>query len=152
MGMSGSVVLHNRSYYAARGVRFPMDQGSAAAPEFASLPRIVLGSDNHLLSSTMHQALHQAGFTVDLAYDYIHLENLWQQRHHEVVLVEVAYPHSVEPAIHTAQRIKQQDGRQFIAYLADAALHNELTGDAIFFRDARSLPGALRECLEASPR
>jgi DNA-binding response OmpR family regulator len=101
----------------------------------------------------MQQALHQAGFTVDLAHDYIHLENLWQQHRHEIVLLEVAYPHSVDPAVHTALRLKQQDSRQFIAYLADPSLSNSgLAGDAVFPRDARHLPEALRQHLEALPR
>lgn len=129
-----------------------MDDAPSSEPAF-SPPRIVLGSDNYHLSRAMKQSLHEAGFTVDLAYDYIHLESLWQQHHHEIVLIEVAYHHSIEPAVHTALRLKQQDASQFVGYLADAVLANSgLTGDAVFPRDARHLPEALRHHLPALPR
>jgi PleD family two-component response regulator len=113
---------------------------------FSPSLRILLSSDNHRLISPLRNALLRAGFFVDLASDYRHLELLWQQLRHDVVLLEVTYPDSVEPATETALSIKRQDAQQFIGYLADSALQmSGLTGDAIFSRDARSLPKALRD-------
>lgn len=111
-------------------------------------PRVLLSSDNHRLISPLRNSLLKAGFYVDLASDYRHLEMLWQQLRHEVVLLEVTYPDSIESATEAALRIKGQDTQQFIGYLADAGLQmSGLTGDAIFSRDARKLPNALREAL-----
>jgi CheY-like chemotaxis protein len=110
--------------------------------------RILLGSDNRHLISAISSGLLGAGFNVDTADDYHHLEKLWQQLRHEVVLFEVSHPESVESATASALRIKRQDAQQFIAYLADSDLFmSGLTGDAIFSRDARQLPQALRETL-----
>lgn len=113
-----------------------------------SLPRVLLSSDNHHLVSSLRNALLRAGFNVDLASDYTHLEMLWGQLRHDVVLLEVSYPASIEPATEAALRIKRQDAQQFIGYLADTSLQmNGLTGDAIFSRDAHKLPRALRAAL-----
>jgi PleD family two-component response regulator len=113
-----------------------------------STPRILLSSDNHHLVSPLRNSLLRAGFNVDLASDYSHLEMLWQQLRHDVVLFEVSYPSSVESATESALRIKRQDAQQFIAYLADANLQaGGLIGDAIFSRDAHKLPQALRAVL-----
>jgi CheY-like chemotaxis protein len=116
---------------------------------FSPTPRILLSSDNHRFISPLRNALLKAGYLVDLASDYRHLELLWQQLHHDVVLLEVTYPGSVESATEAALRIKSQDAQQFIGYLADAVLQmSGLTGDAIFSRDAQKLPGALRDALD----
>ena len=113
------------------------------------LPRILLGSDNQHLISAVSNVLLKAGFDVQTADDYDHLETLWQESRHDVVLLEVSHPDSVESATAAALRIKRQDTRQFIAYLADAHLQmSGLTGDAIFSRDTNRLPQALREALD----
>lgn len=109
-------------------------------------PRILFGSDNQLLISAISSALLNAGFHVDGANDYLHLETLWLQLRPDIVLVEVSRPDSIERATKSALRIKQQDARQFIAYLADGNLRMRgLTGDAILPRDPGVLPQALRE-------
>ena len=96
----------------------------------------------------MRNALLNAGFHADLANDYLHLEKLWMQSRHDVVLFEVSHPDSVELATGSALRIKRHDPQQFVAYLADANLRmSGLTGDAIFSRDASKLPEALRLAL-----
>jgi|SRR5580698_3074661 PleD family two-component response regulator len=113
-----------------------------------SSPRILLSSDNHRLVLPLRNSLLRAGFNVDLASDYYHLELLWQQLRHDVVLLEVSHPDSVELATESALRIKRQDAQQFIAYIADVNLQaSGLIGDAIFSRDAYSLPQSLREAL-----
>jgi hypothetical protein len=113
-----------------------------------STPRILLSSDNHRLVSPVRNSLLKAGFNVDLASDYGHLEMLWQQLRHDIVLLEVSHPDSIESATKSAIRIKRQDAQQFIAYLADANLQaGGLIGDAIFSRDAHKLPQALRQML-----
>jgi DNA-binding response OmpR family regulator len=115
---------------------------------FSESPRIVFGSDNrHLISAVTH-ALLAAGFNVDTANDYIDAETLWRQSRHEVVLLEVSHPNSIESAIKAALRIKQQNTQQFIAYLADASLRmSGLTGDAILLRDINRLPHDLRAAI-----
>ena len=108
-------------------------------------PRIVLGSDAIHPESPVHRALVSAGFEVDLACGYDHVEELWRQQRHDVVLIEVAYAVSVDRAVDLALRLKQQDSRQFVGYLADPILHSSgLAGDALFPRDSRRLPEALR--------
>jgi CheY-like chemotaxis protein len=120
---------------------------------FSPSPRILLSSDNHRFISPLRNALLRAGFYVDLASDYDHLELLWQQLRYDFVLLEVTQPTSIEPATEAALSIKRQDTRQFIGYLADAGLQmSGLTGDAIFSRDARKLPGALRQVLTVTSR
>lgn len=119
---------------------------------FSKSPRILLGSDNRSLISAVSNALLKAGFHVDTANDYIDLETLWRQSRHEVVLLEISHPNSVEPAIESALRIKRQHAQQFIAYLADASLHmSGLAGDAIFTRDANRLPQELRKAISETP-
>ena len=115
---------------------------------FERTPRILLSSDNHQRVSPLRNALLRAGFTVDLASDYRHLELLWHELRHDVVLFEVSHAGSVELATQSAIRIKRQDAKQFVAYLADASLQAVgLIGDAIFSRDAQRLPQALRKVL-----
>jgi DNA-binding response OmpR family regulator len=110
--------------------------------------RILLGSDNHHLVSAVSSTLLKAGFHVDTANDYNHLEVLWTRTRHDIVLFEVSRPDSIESATESALRIKRQDARQFIAYLADANLQmSGLTGDAIFSRNLHTLPQALRAAL-----
>ena len=115
---------------------------------FSETPRIVLGSDDKHLISAVSNALSGAGFNVDTANDYIDLETLWRQSRHEVVLLEVSHPASIELAVKSALRIKRQNTQQFIAYLADASLRmSGLTGDAIFSRDTNQLPHDLRAAI-----
>jgi CheY-like chemotaxis protein len=115
-----------------------------------SSPRILLGSDNQHLISAVSNALLKAGFNVETANDYTHLETLWRQSRHDVVLLEISRPDSVESATRLALRIKQQDPQQFIGYLVDVSLQmSGLTGDAILSRDTSKLPQALRAALEA---
>jgi hypothetical protein len=110
--------------------------------------RILLGSDNHHLISAVSSTLIKAGFHVDTANDYDHLEVFWMRTRHDIVLFEVSRPDSIESATESALRIKRQDARQFIAYLADANLQmSGLTGDAIFSRNLHTLPQALRAAL-----
>jgi hypothetical protein len=114
-----------------------------------STPRILLGSDNKQFTSGISNSLLGAGFHVDTADDYAHLESIWRHQRHEVILFEVSHEHSVEPATSAALRIKRQDASQFIGYLADHNLRSSgLTGDAILSRDARLLPTALRRALQ----
>ena len=114
-----------------------------------SAPRILLGSDNQQLVSAISSSLLQAGFPVETADGYHHLEPLWHRNRHEVILIEVSQPGSVESAIASALRIKQQHPHQFIAYLADANLATSgLAGDAILSRDARRLPNLLGSLLQ----
>lgn len=119
-----------------------------SAFSFSKSPRVLLGSDNRNLISAVSNTLLNAGFDVDTANDYIDLETLWRQSRHEIVLLEVSHPHSVESAIESALRIKRQYAQQFIAYLADATLHmSGLAGDAILSRDANQLPHELRQAI-----
>jgi hypothetical protein len=105
----------------------------------------VLVSDTKNTESLAHRALVNAGFDVDLASGYEHVEELWQQHRHDVVLIEVSYAVSVDSAVQLALRLKQRDSRQFVGYLADPILHTSgLAGDALFPRDSRRLPDALR--------
>lgn len=123
-----------------------------SAFSFSESPRIVLGSDNRHLISAVTNALITAGFNVDTANDYIDAETLWRQSRHEVVLLEVSQPTSIESAIRSALRIKQQHTQQFIAYLADASLlMSGLTGDAILSRDTNRLPHDLRAAIGEQP-
>ena len=116
---------------------------------FSESPRILLGSDNQHLISAVSNALLKAGFKVETANDYNHLETVWQQLRPDIVLFEVSHPDSVEPATKSALRIKRQNAQQFIAYLADENLQmSGLTGDAILSRDTNRLPKALREALD----
>ena len=118
-----------------------------------SYPRILLGSDNQHLISALTNSLLKAGFDVETADDYRHLEALWQQLRHDIILFEVSHADSVESATESALRIKRQHAQQFIAYLADANLRmSGLTGDAILSRDSARLPQALRDALNESPR
>ena len=119
---------------------------------FSESPKILLGSDNKHLVSAVSNALLRAGFHVDTADNYGHVETLWSQLRHDVVLLEVSHPDSVESATESALRIKRQHGQQFIAYLADGNLRmSGLTGDAILSRDTNRLPQALREALRERP-
>ncbi|GEM_PF-6949768 len=115
-----------------------------------STPRILLGSDKHRLVIPLRNVLLKARFTVDLGSDYRHAELLWGELRHDIVLLEVSHPRSIESAIATALRIKGRDPRQFIAYLTDSALESSgLTGDAILPRDPERLPRALREIMDS---
>jgi DNA-binding response OmpR family regulator len=119
---------------------------------FSTSPKIVLGSDNKHLVSAVSNALLKAGFHVDTANDYTHVETLWQQVRHEIILLEVSHPNSVESATESALRIKRQNAQQFIAYLTDANLRmSGLTGDAILSRDTNRLPQALHQLLRDKP-
>ncbi len=111
----------------------------------ASATRILLGSDNYRLFAPVQHALTQAGILVDVAPSYEYIEPIWARGRHDIVLVEVSSPGSVEEAVAIAMRLKRQDAHQFVGYLADPILHNHgLTGDAVFPRDSSRLAHALR--------
>jgi hypothetical protein len=111
----------------------------------SSKPRIILGSDTDSTQFATHEALAKAGFSVDLASGYDNLEELWQKQRHDVVLLEVSYAVSVDRAVELALRLKRQDSRQFVGYLADPILQTSgLAGDALFPRDCKRLADALR--------
>jgi len=112
---------------------------------FHHLPQILLSGDNTRTALILRQALAEEGFRVELAAGYNELENLWQQHRHPMVLLEVSGPQAVEPAIRTALRLKYQDPRQFVGYIADPLLQTSgLAGDAIFPRGSEKLTKALR--------
>ncbi len=111
--------------------------------------RVLLGSDSEHLDLSVQEALIQAGFLVDVARGYEQAEQLWNRDRHDVVLIEVSYAISVDPAVQLALRLKRQDRRQFVGYLADPILHTSgLAGDALFSRDSRRLAAALRRHLQ----
>lgn len=121
------------------------NQPNIATLSQTDLPQILLAGDNARSAIILHQALAQAGFRVQLAAGYQELEDLWQQQRHPMILLEVSGPQAVEPAIHTALRLKYQDPRQFVGYIADPVLHTSgLAGDAIFPRTSDKLARALR--------
>ena len=109
-------------------------------------PPILLASDNLRVPDSVQRILESAGFIVQLAGGYHELEPLWQKHRHDVVLLEVSGPQSVEAAVDTAIRLKTQDARQFVGYVADPILRAiGLDGDAIFPPSLRHLPKALRD-------
>lgn len=111
----------------------------------ASLVRILLGSDERRRNRLTHRVLTAAGFRVDMAEGYEHLEEFWQQGRHEIVLLEISRRESLNRAIDLGIRLKQRDARQFIGYLADPAAHGSgLEGAIIFPRDSHRLPSELR--------
>ncbi len=108
-------------------------------------PSILLASDSERHGNTMHRALEEHGFTVQYAGPYAHVDSLLNQRQFDVVLLEVTGEHAVELAVAAALRVKRGNARQFVGYLADAALDNSgLAGDAVFPRSAARLPEVLR--------
>ena len=111
-------------------------------------PSILLASDRERLGSSLHQALREAGFHVDFAGDYAHLDTHLHRRPFDMVLLEVTGAHAVEPAVATALRVKRANAEQFVGYLADSTLDSSgLAGDGIFPRSAGKLPEALRSFL-----
>jgi CheY-like chemotaxis protein len=116
-------------------------------------PPILLASDNARVPDSVHRTLEAAGFIVQLAGGYHELEPLWREHRHDVVLLEVSGPQSVEAAVETAIRLKTHDARQFVGYVADPMLRAiGLDGDAIFPPSLHRLPKALRDyfCPEAT--
>jgi hypothetical protein len=108
-------------------------------------PEILLAGDNVHAAESMHRKLFEEGFAVQLAPSYRHLETLWQQHRHPVILLDVSSVHAVDAAVDTALRIKRRDLGQFIGYLADPILRTSgLAGDAIFPRNIEPLSEALR--------
>ena len=108
-------------------------------------PLILLSGDNTRSTRLLQRALVREGFGVEFAPGYPELEAQWGQRHHPMVLLEVSGPHGVEDAVSTALSLKRRDPGQFIAYLADPALHTcGLAGDAVFPRVSRQLATALK--------
>lgn len=119
---------------------------SAIIKPFHLSPQILLSGDNARTALILHQALAEEGFRVQFAVGYPELEDLWQQYRHPMVLLEVSGAHAVEPAVHTALRLKYQDPQQFVGYIADPVLQTSgLAGDAIFPRASDKLARALKK-------
>jgi hypothetical protein len=107
--------------------------------------RILLGGDHGRLSS-IYRSLTTAGFRAKLAHGYEQLESVWQSERQEIVLLEICHDASVAEAMELTTRLKQQDARQFVGYLADMGLSShDLDGAAVFPRDGDRLPSALRQ-------
>ncbi|MGC2547961.1 MAG: hypothetical protein WA426_19105 [Silvibacterium sp.] len=107
-------------------------------------PFILLSGDNARTAFPLYLALVEHGFRVQFASTYIELEILWQQQRYPLILLEVSDAGSVEAAVNAAMRLKRQDTRQFVGYLADPILRTSgLAGDAIFPRDSEQLAKAL---------
>jgi len=108
-------------------------------------PHILLAGDNQKSAEATRQTILQAGFRVQLADSYSGLDALLTEHGHEVVLLEVSGPNTVEEAVETAMRLKRENAEQFVGYLADPILHvNGLAGDAVFPRTAHQLEEALQ--------
>ena len=108
-------------------------------------PSILLASDSERHGNTMHRALEEHGFAVQFAGSYAEVDSLLSERTFDVILLEVTGEHAVEPAVAAALRVKRRNARQFVGYLADAALETSgLAGDAVFPRSAVRLPEVLR--------
>jgi hypothetical protein len=106
---------------------------------------ILLSGDNARSTLLLHQALLSEGLHVDLAPTYPDIDGMWQQRRHQLVLLEVSGAHGVEAAVSAALQLKRRDPLQFVAYAADPLLHSSgLAGDAIFPRTSEHLAEALR--------
>lgn len=113
--------------------------------EIDNLPPILLSGDNERTALILRQALAEEGFRVQLALGYHELEDLWQQHRNPMVLLEVSGPQAVEDAVDTALRLKCQDPRQFVGYIADPMLQTSgLAGDGVFPRSSEKLTRALR--------
>jgi hypothetical protein len=113
-------------------------------------PLILMSGDNIRTASTLHRALCEDGFRVQLAASYCDLEPMWRERQPLIVLLEVSGAHSVEAAVKAALNLKRLNPLQFIAYAADPALYTSgLAGDAIFPRTAEHLAEALRHHFDA---
>jgi hypothetical protein len=130
-----------------KGVNSPMNS-QEDDPQIlpSSFPFILLASDSPRTAEGLYRDLLREGFRVHFAPGYAQIEPLWQQHRHDVVLLEVSNPQSVETAVDIALRLKRRDARQFVGYLADPVLHTSgLAGDAIFPRSPHHLPQALRD-------
>lgn len=122
-----------------------MTRTKKSSGERLAEPSILLASDSERHGNTMHRALEEHGFTVQYAGPYAQVDSLLNQRQFDVVLLEVTGEQAVEPAVAAALRVKRGNARQFVGYLADAALDNSgLAGDAVFPRNAARLPEVLR--------
>jgi hypothetical protein len=114
----------------------------------SSVPSILLASDSDDKGRAVGKVLKEAGFQVQVAGDYSRLEGAMDERHYDLVLLEVSSEQAVEPAVEAALRVKRADAGQFVGYLADASLSaSGLGGDGIFPRNEGNLPGALRSLL-----
>lgn len=108
-------------------------------------PYILLASDNQKSAEAARQIIRDAGFRVQLADGYSGLDALLTEHAHDVVLLEVSGPHTVEEAVETAMRLKRENVEQFVGYLADPILQvSGLAGDAVFPRTAHQLEEALQ--------
>lgn len=129
-----------------------IEQNFPSKTSSGECPLILLSGDNARTAFPLYLALAAQGFRVHFAPTYIELEALWQQDRHPVVLLEVSDAGSVEAAVNAAMRLKRQDKRQFVGYLADSFLRTSgLAGDAIFPRDSEQLAKALRVHLSDAP-
>jgi len=129
-----------------------MKQNFPSKTSSGEFPLILLSGDNARTAFPLYLALLGQGFRVEFAPTYVELETAWQQDRHPVVLLEVSHVGSVEAAVGAAMRLKRQDNRQFVGYLADSFLRTSgLAGDAIFPRDSEQLAKALRVHLSDTP-
>ncbi|GGH08040.1 hypothetical protein [Silvibacterium dinghuense] len=109
---------------------------------------ILLAGENLHTMEPICAHLGAQGLVVDCVQGFAASIEHWQEHRHAVVLLDVPSATAVESAVATAVAIKRRDPRQFVGYLADAALHTSgLAGDGIFPRNARQLPGLLAASL-----
>ncbi|WP_446744831.1 hypothetical protein [Silvibacterium acidisoli] len=100
----------------------------------------------------IREVLSSAHFAVQHVGSFAEVEELWLQHRHHAVLLDVDNHESVAQALLAATQIKRHSSQQFLGYLADPILRSSgLAGDAIFARDARTLPEALLRCFEQEP-
>ena len=108
-------------------------------------PNILLASRHRDAADLLRQRLIEEGFAIDVANGYHQVTALWQQHGHAVILLDVSSFQAAEEAVGAALSIKRHDPKQFVGYLADPILRTSgLAGDAIFTRNPRHLPQALR--------
>jgi hypothetical protein len=115
-------------------------------------PSILLAGDNVRLTDLVSRTLIDEGFAIQLAAGYHHVDSLWHQHRHPVILLDVSNARAVEAAVAAALAVKRFDPGQFVGYLADPILRTSgLAGDAIFPRNLRQLPEALRKHFDRPP-
>lgn len=110
---------------------------------------VLLAGRNSDDLKAIREVLVSAHFDVQHVGSFAEVEDLWLGHRHQVVLLDVDNHESVTQALLAATQIKRHSSQQFLAYLADPILRSSgLAGDAIFTRDARTLPEALLRCFD----
>ena len=108
--------------------------------------RILVGGDDRRFITQAHRSLKTAGFRVESAEDYDHLETFWHMHLHEIILLAVSRGDSLPQARAIARRLARHHTRPFVGYVADATLHGgDLEDEAVFPVTVEVLPKALRE-------